>query len=273
MTEPLPIAPGDRDKIPGLMPPPTDGSVAAEHFLLGARGLAPKYSRLKESLLDLIGSLPADAPIQTERELCARYGVSRTTVRQALQELVHEGRLYRLQGKGTFVAPRKLVQTLQLHGHTEEMEAQGLRPGSRLLSAEDVAAPPEVAAFFGLAAEAQVHKIVRLRLVDDEPMAIQTVFLDASRFGDVGRGLAESVSLYQLLRNRYDVQLAGGEETIESTVAGRDEAALLDTKIGAPLLLLSRRSWEAGGRPIEHAESLYRGDRYRVVVRLEGTQR
>ena len=255
MTEPVPIPP------------------AEEHFLLGARGLAPKYSRLKERLLGLIGSLPPGAPIQTERELCARYGVSRTTVRQALQELVHEGHLYRVQGKGTFVAPPKLVQTLQLHGHTEEMEAQGLRPGSRLLSAEDVPAPPEVAAFFGLAADAQVHRIVRLRLVDDEPMAIQTVYLDAARFGDVGRGLAESVSLYQLLRDRYDVQLAGGEETIESTVAGRDEAALLDTKVGAPLLLLSRRSWEAGGRPVEHAESLYRGDRYRVVVRLEGTQR
>jgi GntR family transcriptional regulator len=254
MTEPVPIPP------------------AEEHFLLGARGLAPKYSRLKERLLHLIGSLPAGAPIQTERELCARYGVSRTTVRQALQELVHEGHLYRVQGKGTFVALPKLVQTLQLHGHTEEMEAQGLRPGSRLLSAENVPAPPKVAAFFGLAADAQVHKIVRLRLVDGEPMAIQTVFLDAARFGDVGRGLAESVSLYRLLHDRYDVQLAGGEETIESTVAGRDEAALLETKIGAPLLLLSRRSWEAGGRPVEHAESLYRGDRYRVVVRLEGTQ-
>jgi GntR family transcriptional regulator len=254
------------------MTAPPDGSATAEHFLLGARGLAPKYSRLKESLLHLIRSLPAGAPIQTERELCARYGVSRTTVRQALQELVHEGHLYRVQGKGTFVAPPKLVQTLQLHGHTDEMEAQGLRPGSRLISAADVPAPPEVVAFFGLAAGAPVHRIVRLRLVDDEPIAIQTVFLDAARFGDVGRGLAESVSLYQLLRDRYSVQLAGGEETIESTVAGRDEAALLETKVGSPLLLLSRRSWEADGRPIEHAESLYRGDRYRVVVRLEGAK-
>ena len=245
---------------------------SAAHFLLGARGLAPKYSRLKESLLELITSLPAGAPIQTERELCARYGVSRTTVRQALQELVHEGRLYRVQGKGTFVAPAKLVQTLQLHGHTEEMEAQGLRPGSRLLSAADVPAPPEVAAFFGLGEEALVHRVVRVRLVDGEPIAIQTVFLDALRFGDVGRGLAESVSLYQLLRDRYGVQLAGGEETIESTVAGRDDAKLLETKVGSPLLLLSRRSWDADGRPIEHAESLYRGDRYRVVVRLEGTK-
>ena len=258
--------------VPEQPAPAADGAAAPEHFLLGARGLAPKYSRLKERLFELTRSLPAGAPIETERELCARYGVSRTTVRQALQELVHEGHLYRVQGKGTFVALPKLVQTLQLHGHTEEMEAQGLRPGSRLLSAADVPAPPEVAGFLGLADDARAHRIVRIRLVDGEPIAIQTVFLDAGRFGGVGRALAESVSLYELLRDRYGVQLAGGEETIESTIAGHDEAALLETTVGSPLLLLSRRSWEADGRPIEHAESLYRGDRYRVVVRLEGTK-
>jgi GntR family transcriptional regulator len=247
-----------------------EASAAAPHFLLGARGLAPKYSRLKESLLGLIRSLPAGAPIETERELCVRYGVSRTTVRQALQELVHEGHLYRVQGKGTFVAPPKLVQKLQLHGHTEEMEAQGLRPGARLISAADVVAPPEVAEFFQVAEDTPVHRIVRVRLVDDEPMAIQTVYLDSARFGDVGSALAESVSLYQLLRERYGVQLAGGEETIDATSAARAEAALLETKAGSPLLRLTRRSWDGEGRPVEHAESLYRGDHYRVVVRLEG---
>lgn len=243
-------------------------SAAPTPVLLDAPGLPPKYARLKENLRHLILSLPAGAPIRTERELCELYGVSRTTVRQALQELVHEGHLYRLQGKGTFVAHPKLVQTIQLHGHTEEMEAQGLRPGSRLVSAADVPAAPEVATFFRLAAGDHVHRIVRVRLVNDEPIALQTVFLDAQRFGDVGRSLASAVSLYRLLRDRYDVQLAGGEETIEAGAAGKDEAELLDTEIGAPLLVLHRRSWQADGRPIEWSNSLYRGDRYRVAVRL-----
>lgn len=244
-----------------------DGQPETRH-LVEAAGLAPKYSRLKENLLAMIHGLDAGSAIPTERELCALYGVSRTTVRQALQELVYEGQLYRRQGRGTFVAPPKLVQTIQLHGHTEEMEAQGLRPGSRPLSAGDVAAPPDVAAFFGLAEGEPVHRIVRLRLVDDEPIALQTVYLDAERFRDVGRSLTEWVSLYRLLRDRYDTQIAGGEETVESAAADREAADLLEIEVGAPLLVLHRRSWEANGRPIEWSESLYRGDRYRMAVRL-----
>jgi GntR family transcriptional regulator len=245
-----------------------DGLPATRHVLVEAAGLAPKYSRLKETLVALIRGLDAGSAIPTERELCDRYGVSRTTVRQALQELVHEGQLYRRQGRGTFVAPPKLVQTIQLHGHTEEMEAQGLRPGSRSLSADDVPASPEVAAFFGLAAGGRVHRIVRVRLVDDEPIALQTVYLDGARFGDVGESLTEWVSLYRLLRDRYDTQIAGGEETVECAAAETETADLLEIDVGAPLLVLHRRSWEADGRPVEWSESLYRGDRYRIAVRL-----
>jgi GntR family transcriptional regulator len=247
---------------------PADSPLGARQVLVEAAGLAPKYSRLKVKLLAMIGGLEPGSAIPTERELCTLYGVSRTTVRQALQELVHEGQLYRRQGRGTFVAPPKLVQTMQLKGHTEEMEAQGLRPGSRPLSAGDVAASPELAAFFGLAEGAPVHRIVRVRLVDDEPIALQTVYLDAARFGDVGESLTGWVSLYRLLRDRYDTQIAGGEETVEAGAADTATAELLNVEAGAPLLVLHRRSWEADGRPIEWSESLYRGDRYRMAVRL-----
>lgn len=233
-----------------------------------APGLAPKYSRLKDELRAMIRGLDPGSAIPTERELCGLYGVSRTTVRQALQALVHEGYLYRRQGRGTFVAPPKLVQTIQLQGHTEEMEAQGLRPGSQVLSAMNEAAAPEVAAFFGLAGGGLVHRIVRLRLVDGEPIAVQTVYLDAERFGEVGDLLPGCVSLYRLLQDHYGVQVAGGDETVEAAAADRETSELLGIDVGAPLLVLHRRSWEADGRPIEWSQSRYRGDRYRVAVRL-----
>jgi GntR family transcriptional regulator len=229
----------------------------------------PKYFRLKETLLSSIHGLPAGSPIQAERVLCERFGVSRTTVRQALQELVHEGRLYRLQGKGTFVAHPKLVQTIQLTGHTEDMQARGLRPASRLLATSRVPAPAAAAEALQLLEGTELAKIERLRLADGEPMAAETVFLEAARFPDVERRIEYSASLYQLLREGYGVQLAGGEETIESASAGPEDAALLGTLVGAPLLLLHRRTWEDGGRPVEFVQSLYRGDRYRLVAHLQ----
>lgn len=236
--------------------------------LAGRKSRVPKYYHLKGLLLDLIRTLPSGSPIPAERILCMRYGLSRTTVRQALQELVVEGRLYRLHGRGTFVARPKVVQTLQLTSYTKDMEALGMRPESRLLSAARIGASEEVAAMLDLGAGAEVHRIDRLRLADGEPMAIETLFLDATRFPDIDRRISDSASLYQLLRTEYGIELVGGEETIESALAAPDEAALLSTEVGSPLLLLSRRTWNSEGRPIEFVQSLYRGDRYRFATRL-----
>jgi len=94
------------------------------------------------------------------------------------------------------------------------------------------------------------------------------VYLDNERFGEVGRLLPESVSLYRLLRERYGAEIAGGEETVEAASADDATAKLLDVQPGSPLLLLHRRSWQADGRPVEWSASLYRGDRYRIAVRL-----
>jgi GntR family transcriptional regulator len=113
-----------------------------------------------------------------------------------------------------------------------------------------------------------VHRIVRVRLVDGSPIAVQTVYLDQERFGEVGALLAESVSLYSLLRESYDAEIAGGEEAVEAASADEETARLLEIEVGSALLVMHRRSWQADGRPIEWSESLYRGDRYRVAVRL-----
>lgn len=228
----------------------------------------PKYYRLKQELRQEISQLAPGSAIATERVLSGRFGVSRTTVRQALQELAVEGLLQRFQGRGTFVAPPKLAQTLQLTSYTEDIAATGRRPASRLLDATVVPASADLAERLGLAQRAPVQRVERLRLADEEPMAVETVHLDAERFSGIGAAIEQGASLYQVLHETYGVALVRAEETIETVLASPAEAALLATGTGLPLLLLTRTSWDELGRPVEYVRSLYRGDRYRFVANL-----
>src|SRR3954464_15855836 len=122
----------------------------------------PKYWGLKRHLLELLSSLPPGSPIPTERSLAADFDVSRTTVRQALAELTIEGRLLRVQGKGTFAAEPKVAQRLQLSSYTEDMRAQGRQPSSRLLEASEQPAEAELARLLSVRIGAKVLQLRRL---------------------------------------------------------------------------------------------------------------
>jgi GntR family transcriptional regulator len=229
----------------------------------------PKAYRLKQELLKLVRHMPAGWPMPSERALAERYSVSRATVRQALQDLMFEGRLHRLQGRGTFVSRPKLTQTLQLTSHTREMETSGLVPSSAVLGSAEVDADEEVARFLELEGGGRVWHIERLRLANGEPMALESLFASAERFPELGDRMAGSTSFYGLLRDVYGVELARGEETIECILASPAAASLLGIEPRSPMLKLTRRSWDRGGRVVEYVESLYRGDRYRFVSPLE----
>lgn len=146
----------------------------------------PKYYRLKKHLLDMTETLPPGTPVPPERTLAAEFDTSRTTVRQALQELVVEGRLERIQGKGTFVAKPKVSQALQLTSYTEDMRAQGLEPTSQLLDIGYITADETLAGLLDITAGGRVLRIERLRLASGEPMAIETTHLSAKRFPRCG---------------------------------------------------------------------------------------
>jgi GntR family transcriptional regulator len=229
----------------------------------------PKYWQLKRHLLELTRTLPPGTFVPPERTLSAEFGTSRTTVRQAIQELVVEGRLARVQGKGTFVARPKVAQTLQLTSYTEDMRAQGLAPASRLLDVGHIAADDTLAERLAIRPGNRVLRIERLRLADGEPMAIETTHLAAARFPRLRQNLLKHSSLYAALAEAYGVQLAGAEETIETALAAPREADLLGADVGLPLLLLSRHSFDVAGQPVEWVRSLYRGDRYKFVARLK----
>ncbi|MEU4270273.1 GntR family transcriptional regulator [Streptomyces sp. NPDC026092] len=245
------------------------GSTDKEGGVATRTARVPKYYRLKRHLLDMTETLPPGTPVPPERTLAAEFDTSRTTVRQALQELVVEGRLERIQGKGTFVAKPKVSQALQLTSYTEDMRAQGLEPTSQLLDIGYVTADDTLAGLLDISPGGRVLRIERLRLASGEPMAIETTHLSAKRFPALRRSLVKYTSLYTALAEVYDVHLAEAEETIETSLATPREAGLLGTDVGLPMLMLSRHSLDAQGEPVEWVRSVYRGDRYKFVARLK----
>ena len=233
------------------------------------RSSVPKYSQLREILLDLIDAeLAYDALIPSERELVDRYGLSRMTVRQAINNLVAEGRLYRVAGKGTFVARPKMEMPLRLTSFTEDMLARGQRPGSRDLERRVAAAGGQVARALALSPGDPVHVMVRLRTADQVPMAIERSYIPVP----VAPGLDDvpltDRSLYEILQERFSIELDHGEQTIEAGIVDPDDAPLLELRPGSAVLLVERRAF-AEGRPVELTISTYRGDRYQLHVGLD----
>jgi GntR family transcriptional regulator len=228
----------------------------------------PKYYEVKKQLLELTRVMTPGTPVPPERELALQYGTSRTTVRQALAELVVEGRLLRMQGKGTFVAKPKVAQLLELASYTQGMRAHGLTPETRILDAGYVAADDELAGLLGVPEGSRVLRIHRLRLADGEPMSADVSHLPALRFPGLRRSLDSHASLYEALATSYGVELAEADETIETVLADPKDARLLGVDVGTPLLLLSRHAYDVTGTPVEWAQSRYRGDRYKLVTRL-----
>jgi GntR family transcriptional regulator len=228
----------------------------------------PKYYTVKRHLLESIETLAPGSSVPTERELSADLGTSRTTVRQALLELVAEGRLVRRQGSGTYVAEPKLTWPLHLTSFTEQAAANGFTASTQLLAADRIRAEDDLAARLGTEIGAPVFRIERLRLADERPMAVETSHLSAVRFPQLTRFLRREQSLYAILKQQYGVLPVSAEESISTAPASPREAALLDTDTGAPMLVLGRHTFDESGEPVEWVTSWYRGDRVTFVANL-----
>lgn len=234
----------------------------------GGDGTVPKYYEVRQWLRQHIDGLPPGTPVPPERTLSERFNISRTTVRQALHDLAVEGQIVRMQGRGTFVATPKVTQNLQLTSYTQDMRAQGLRPGARLIDATVTEADADVAARLQIDEGAPAARVERVRYANGEPMAVETVYLDDQRFPGIGQLLEEDGSLYSILEQHYGVVPVEGEETIETVLAPPAVSRLLGTDSTTPMLRLTRTSRDGDGRPVEYVRSLYRGDRFRLATRL-----
>ena len=231
-------------------------------------GRIPRYYAVKAELLELISELGVGAVLPSERELAERFGVSRVTLRQAVGELVLEGRLRRRQGAGTFVAPPKLLQPLSLVSYTEGMRRQGVAPSRTVITVERLAADDGLAADLRIAPGAEVVHVERVLLADGERVGLESTYLPDERFPTLLDVFDPTASLYACLSERLGVRFAEAEERIETVLATPREALLIGTNPALPMLLLHRVSHDTDGRPIERVRSLYRGDRFSFVATL-----
>lgn len=231
----------------------------------------PLYEQLARGLQRAVqsGALPPGTALPPEPELARRLGVSRQTVHQALSQLARRGVLTRRRGVGTFVAEPFIEQPLGgLYSFVRTLTAQGRRPGTRLLGQRltvDERASPLLAG----APDALVLELSRLRLVDDEPFVLETVYLPAACADRLPREALAEAPLYELLRTRCGITVTHAEETLQPVTLTRTQAALLGLPAGAPAFLVERTGF-AGEQAVELRVSLIRGDRYRFRVRLEG---
>lgn len=241
---------------------------------LDKNSFTPMYAQIHTQLLNLIrsGRLRAGDPLPSEEELSRIYGVSRMTSRQALQALKSQGFASRHRGQGSFVRQQPVNKDIaHLSGFTAEMRALGIRASSKVLEEETQGASAVVASQLGIQVGDPVFRLLRLRLADNLPVAIEEIMLPLGRFPGIEKQDFSRISLYQTLRERYGIRVSRADEILEARAATRREAELLEVHARASLLVISRTLWSSDGLPVESAHSVYRGDRYRAVLQVPAT--
>ncbi|MEV7417227.1 GntR family transcriptional regulator [Streptomyces sp. NPDC089919] len=238
----------------------------------GSEGIRPggvlKRELVRDAVLGMVEERRAGDAIPSERTLCVQLGVSRPTVRAAVDELVAAGVLIREHGRGVFVAPEKITQELVPGRHSLGVPRASGVWTSRLLEFTTVPAGARVGRRLRLSPAAQVVYVARLRLVDGFPMAIEHLHIPAALVPGLTARELEHGDLYEHLRTHHGVHVHEATQTIEPTVVTRAEAELLEVPELSPALLFERLTTDTAGRPVEYVHSIYRGDRYRIVSRL-----
>jgi GntR family transcriptional regulator len=230
----------------------------------------PAYAQIADWIDAAVasGRLSPGDRLPPERQLAASLGVSRMTLRQALASLERRGLVTRSIGRrgGTFVAAPRIERDVSAFaGLSEQLRRQNVTASARVVSASAVPADPAVAAALGLEPEDPAAEIVRVRLADSAPLALERSYFSLARYPGL-LGLDLTGSLYELLADRYDEAPTHAVERLEPVLAGELEAGLLEIAVGAPLMLVERTAYAASGEAVELAHDLFRGDRTRIVA-------
>ena len=218
------------------------------------------------------GHLGEDGRLPTERELAVKFGVSRTTVRQVLDRLEHEGAVHRRRGRsgGTFVnRPRVDIDFSYLAGIPAYLRAQGFRPGAHVVSARMVPADETTSSALRIPAGTLVYDVVRIRLADEVRISLENARIPVSLAPDL---LSQPLddSIYDLLTERYGVTCAKAIERMVAVLANAEQSELLGIKVGDPLMAIERVAYDVDDNPVEYSTDLFVGDRTTVIAWAHG---
>lgn len=229
------------------------------------------YSRVETILAGEIanGGLRVGDQLPTEDSLIARFGVSRITVRRAIQNLVTRGLVEIRRGKGTFVAAPKITQELtELSGFVEDMQALGRKATARIIGKEIVTADATVASQLALTRGERVVRIRRVRLADGIPLSFDETFLPLEIGKKIITNNLRVEPIFSLLERKYAIPLIEAEYKLDAVAAETEVATALRVKHGSPIFRIERTSYSTGARPVDYERLHYRGDLVRFVTHL-----
>ncbi|MBM7600017.1 GntR family transcriptional regulator [Virgibacillus halotolerans] len=230
----------------------------------------PLYLQLMDDLIKKIKTQQylENEKLPSERELCDIYELSRITIRQALQELEREGYIYKLHGKGTFVASKSYNQNLvKLYSFTEEMKAMGKQPATKVLSFREIAVEEQLANKMGLHPYDEVFQFVRLRLADGEPLMYETSYVPKKVFSGLTKADLMERPMYDIFYDDYSVGVTKAIERFSATMTREEEAVHLKMYAEHPAMLIKRYAYQ-DELLIEYTVSVARGDKFDYTVEL-----
>jgi GntR family transcriptional regulator len=223
----------------------------------------PRYYEIEQSLRERAAALEPHSPLPSEAQLCEEFGVSRMTARAAVQRLVQDGLVYRVPGRGTYVAAPRANRTAgHILSFSDEMRRRGRVPSSRVIERRERRATEDEERRLGVR---DVVVLRRVRLADGKPLALERAVFPGDRVSAVLDSDLEHRSLFEALANAELVPTSG-RAALAAEAATAEDARLLRVRKGAPLLVERRLIHDQDGRPLEWTESRYVGSRYGIDV-------
>jgi GntR family transcriptional regulator len=232
----------------------------------------PVYYQLKSIITDKIrqGEYLEGSSIPSERELCEVLNISRMTVRQALNNLVNEGVLYREKGRGTFVARSKIEQK-NIMSFSDTVAQKGMVPSTKILYFGKEEADETVRGILGLKDNSQIYNIKRLRLANNIPVGIEQDFIPEAYCPGLEKFNLTS-SLYKILRDEFQHVIDYIDNSVEASKPSREEKELLNLAVGIPVLKIKSQMHTESGLNLLYERSVYRSDEYKYHIRVYGNK-